>query len=126
MTFSFTELLVFSTVIVLMALLVINNIRLFVKNKNLMDLLVQSALDKMSLQSALDRVSNELELVSMQETDGFVKFLSESRESAFIYIEEVQASIKALAEAMSEANDTKIAKAYEDLIKHMPKEDLNN
>lgn len=126
MTFNLSELIVFSTVIVVVALLAINNIRIFVNNRNLMNALVQSSLDKISLQNALDRVTNELELMSMQETDGFVKFLSESRESAFTYIEEVQASIKGLAQAMSEADDIKISKAYADLIRHMPKEEPND
>jgi hypothetical protein len=65
-------------------------------------------------------------MISIQETDGFVKFLSESRESAFIYIEEVQQSIKELATAMDSASSTNIEMAYKSLLKHLPKEENND
>lgn len=126
MMFSLAELIVFSVVIVIIALLIIGNVRSYLTNKNLVNTLVQAELDKMALESAFDKLANEYEIISMQETDGFVKFLSESRDSAFTYIEEVQSSVKALAEAMALSDDVKIARAYANLIKHMPKEEVND
>ena len=73
--------------------------------------------------------------------ESFIKFLSDSRDSAFEYIEEVQAGISSFVEqvdpeisyfkeygdimAMSPNYNSmnKIATAYEDLIKLLPKEE---
>ena len=110
----------------MIALLVANNIRLALQNKNLVASMVQFSMDKIGLEQALDKISSEYDLISMQETDGFVKFLSESRESAFVYIEEVQQSIKELATAMDSASSTNIEMAYKSLLKHLPKEENND
>ena len=126
MTFNLVEMIVFSSVIVLIALLVANNIRLALQNKNLVASMVQFSMDKIGLEQALDKISSEYDLISMQETDGFVKFLSESRESAFVYIEEVQQSIKELATAMDSASSTNIEIAYKNLLKYLPKEENND
>ena len=73
--------------------------------------------------------------------ESFIKFLSDSRDSAFVYIEEVQSGISKFVEqvdpeisyfkeygdimAMSPNYNSmnKIATAYEDLIKLLPKEE---
>jgi biopolymer transport protein ExbB/TolQ len=124
--FDLSELIVFSVVIVIIALLVISNLSMYFANKKTMSSLIQATLDKLSLQEALDRLANEYEIISIQETDGFVKFLSESRESAFTYIEEVQQSIKELATAMNSASETNIEMAYKNLLKYLPKEENND
>ena len=85
--------------------------------------LVQTTLDKMTLEDGLDKLSQEYELMTGNGSDGFIKFLSESREWAFSYIEEVQSSIKSLSEAMALGDETQIAKAYAELVKHLPKEE---
>ena len=126
MMFDLSELIVFSVVIVIVALLVISNLSMYFANKKTMSSLIQVTLDKLSLQEALDRLANEYEMISIQETDGFVKFLSESRESAFTYIEEVQQSIKELATAMDSASETNIEMAYKNLLKYLPKEEDND
>jgi hypothetical protein len=45
--------------------------------------------------------------VSIEQTDGFVKFLSESRDWAFNYIEDVQSSIKSLKDAKDNGKNTR-------------------
>jgi len=73
--------------------------------------------------------------------ESFIKFLSDSRDSAFVYIEEVQSGISKFVEQVDpeisyfkEYGDimamapnynsmNKIATAYEDLIKLLPKEE---
>jgi hypothetical protein len=126
MMFSLPELIIFSSVLMIIALLVVSNVRMYYVNKKTVASLVQTTLDNFSLKEALDKISNEYELLAIQETDGFVKFLSDSRESAFLYIEEVQESIKVLATAMDSANETNIETAYKNLLKHLPKEENND
>ena len=124
--FSLSELIAFSVILVIIALLIVGNIRMYYMNKKTMASLIQTTLDSLELREALDKLANEYELLSLQETDGFVKFLSESRESAFLYIEEVQQSIKELATAMDSASENNIEMAYKSLLKHLPKEENND
>lgn len=63
--------------------------------KILSDDYMQRLADNFLLQKEVQKLSQELENKKLQETDGFVKFISQSRDWAFEYIEEVQ---KALAE----------------------------
>ena len=58
-------------------------------------LYIQSEMDKYLIVQKLEQVSKELSTRELSETDGFVKFISQSRDWAFEYIEEVQ---KALTE----------------------------
>lgn len=124
-TFSILELIVFSTTLAIIAVLAINNVRLFVSRRNLSNHLLQAVLDKVAIEDAYSKLAQEYDTISLQETDGFVKFLSESRAWAFTYIEEVQKSILELTVAMGSGLDGEISKAYAKLQTHLPK-DINN
>lgn len=126
MTFNWIELGIFAGVIVIVTILLVNNIRLFIQNKSMTNELVQVTVDKMALENSLDKLVGEYELLSMQETDGFIKFLSESRDWAFEYIEDVQGAIGRLVLAMNSADEDAIAAAYAELIKHLPKAEPND
>jgi hypothetical protein len=56
---------------------------------------MQQLADNFLLQKEVERLYQEIENKKLEQTDGFLKFVSESRDWAFGYIEEVQ---KALAE----------------------------
>jgi hypothetical protein len=60
------------------------------------------------------------------DSDGFLKFLSDSREWAFGYIEEVQEAILKLSDAMQSGNEDKIHVAYIHLMTYLPTESANN
>lgn len=70
-------------------------LRLTTQKKKLIGLYIQSEMDKHVLAKQLEQLSKELSTRELSETDGFVKFISQSRDWAFQYIEEVQ---KTLAE----------------------------
>jgi hypothetical protein len=106
--------------------LAINNVRLFVSRRKLSNHLLQAVLDKVAIEDAYSKLSQEYDTLSLQETDGFVKFLSESRAWAFTYIEDVQKSILDLSVAMESGLDAEIAKAYAKLQSHLPKDVHNN
>jgi effector-binding domain-containing protein len=85
----------FSLLIVFILVFVYLILKLTVQKKQLLGIYIQSEMDKHLLIQKLDELSKELSARELSETDGFVKFISQSRDWAFEYIEEVQ---KALAE----------------------------
>lgn len=70
-----------------------------VNNKELFARYIQTELDKKLLGMEITTLQEEKALRELSESDGFVKFLSTSRDWAFDYIEEVQ-------EALEEFNET--------------------
>lgn len=56
----------------------------------------------------------------IENTNGFTKFLSESRDEAFKYIEEVQSAIESLKLAISSKDDKKIKEANEKVLSFLP------
>ena len=100
---------------------VFEEIRLRSKNAKLVESIVKLTLDKITLQKqAVEDVA-----MSPAETEGFIKFLSESREWAFQYIEDVQSSIEELKVSMDSDDTDKIDQAYKKLITFLP-EKMNN
>jgi hypothetical protein len=108
--------------------------------KALSEIYMQELADKMLLQKKVEELYQDIENAKLEQTDGFLKFVSESRDWAFQYIEEVQ-------EALSEFDNdiapelqwaktfgmvsgetahtnvlTKISKAYDKLKEVLPKE----
>jgi hypothetical protein len=81
--------------------------------------IAQLIIDKQALADELDRLS----FISSNSTDienGFIKFLSETRDSAYIYIEDVQSGILSLQAAMDSGSEEDIAIAYRNLINFLP------
>lgn len=64
-----------------------------VKSRKQVAEIVQLKIDKTALLEHLEKAINQNESKSLEQTDGFVKFLSESRDWAFKYIEDVQNTI---------------------------------
>lgn len=55
---------------------------------------IQSEIEKAALVEKLSEILKENESKSIEESDGFLKFVSESRDWAFRYIEEVQSALR--------------------------------
>lgn len=115
------ETIVISSLSVLLLLAIIDDIRIRIQRKSLTNSLIEASLDNLALQDELAASSN-----IPSDTEGFIKFLSESRESAFDYIEDVQSAISNLDFAMKSGDQDLIAKAYVDLMTHMPGNTVNN
>ena len=78
---------------------------------------------------ALEKLSKTLQTINntnLEDKDGFIKFLSQSREWAFEYIENVQYAIKELSTAMDSSDEKQILEAYNQIMKYMPEETINN
>jgi hypothetical protein len=113
-------------------LLIANNVRLFLKNRKALEALIQSFVERDALEQMIksQALSGEKPI---DQTEGFIKFLSESREWAFNYIENVQDEITkfgvVLEEAKSQTKDAalkKILAGYEELKKFLPDLRENN
>lgn len=95
-------------------------------NRELALSFLQESIDKNLINQKLEDTVSIVNNTNIEDKDGFIKFLSESREWAFNYIEDVQDAIASLDSAMIEANEEKISQAYKDLMKFMPNNELGN
>jgi hypothetical protein len=83
----------FVFLIVIIVGLVISLINLKVSGRRLAKELLQSTIDTNIALTMLAEELKKKEEVSLEKTDGFLKFISESREMAFDYIEKIQESL---------------------------------
>lgn len=81
---------------------------------------VQLSMDKVVLLVQLEKLTETRDVKSIEETQGFIKFLSESRESAFDYIEDVQQALTAYDIALNTDDAKIINDAYKKLISFLP------
>lgn len=121
--------------IVLTVLLVIQRKRA----KETLLMLIDAELAKYELQKALQIITEEQQNREVEQSDGFLKFVSDSREWAFNYIEDVQTklavfdydineilniySLEPGKDSVSAEILKEISEAYADLKSVLPKED---
>lgn len=129
---SIIELVVFLVIITIFASLVSYGLTLRVKINKLNSVILQEIADKVALSDTLNRVMREAAKQKAEESDGFIKFLSESRDSAFKYIEDVQEGLASFikdvgpiinayrAMPVKNATTEKLVGAYDELVKLMP------
>lgn len=127
---------------VVITILVVDNISIRIRRRRLATQMMQLALDKVSLLNEIGKLTEQQQSTSIEQTDGFLKFISDSRDWAFGYIEEVQAALAAFDKKMSlllkyaktygavvESHLTptveQIDEAYNELLKVLPKESNN-
>ena len=110
---------VFIAYIIIVAFLVIFYVKLTVSYKKTMALLVQSLMDKEELLKKFEEFVNDQSIKAIEETDGFVKFISQSRDWAFEYIEDVQKAIQVLSET-PRSDRTQYNEAYKRVLEFLP------
>lgn len=126
----------------LFAALVANNIWIRVKNRELFINSVQAELDRRAVYEKFEQITKEQDERNIEKTDGFLRFISESREWAFKYIEDVQDAIKIFDQEVgpivkhyretkkslySKQSETlsKLAEAYDIVMSLMPDDEKN-
>jgi hypothetical protein len=87
------DFIAFAFLIVVIVSLIISIINLKIRNRKLAKELLQSTIDHNIALTMLAEELKKKEEVSIEKTDGFLKFISESRDLAFEYIEKVQESL---------------------------------
>jgi hypothetical protein len=139
------DFIAFVFLITLIVALIIVVINLKIKNRKLAVELLQSTIDHNIALTMLAEELKKNENVSVEKTDGFLKFISESRDLAFEYIEKVQESLvqfksevdpeidymltygTATGDSLSLKAFKKIEKAYKKLMKEaLPQENKKN
>lgn len=105
------------SIIVLISTAIAMSIR--IRHKKSIEKIVQLLIDKSSMLEEIERLSTLVN--SRDELDnGFIKFLSESREDAFSYISEVQVAIETLSLAIDLKDDKIINEACLKLLSFLP------
>ncbi len=111
------ELIVFIIFIVAIVVLAFNSVRLTMKYRSSLNTIVKLTINENILKEKLATALTENSRLSSDD-DGFVKFLSESRDWAYKYIEDVQAQIEKV-----DATVTSEKKLF-DNVKGLKKSDL--
>ena len=87
------NLILFSTSLVLILVLLYLVVKSNINKRKMLALYIQSEMQKHMLGQKIEELQKELSSKELSETDGFVKFISQSRDWAFEYIEEVQKAL---------------------------------
>jgi hypothetical protein len=119
------DLIAFIVAISLIAILLITNILAVFKNKRLVKEAIQLNIDKVILLEKVEKLLQERDNKALEESNGFLRFVSESRDWAFKYIEDVQLAITELTRSIDSKNDANIEKAFNNLKNFLPNEEEN-
>ena len=101
-------------------------IRVRVKARHLNAELAQVRVDNVIFLEQLEKLVAERDVKTVEETDGFLNFLSNSRDWAFDYIEDVQQALRAYDIALSTDDAKLMNEAYTKLISFLPNDDVVN
>ena len=108
--------------------------------KRILNAVTKLTMDNFILKGELDKARDEAQNNGIEQSDGFLKFISESRDWAFKYIEEVQTGLKKFSdvagptikylntygstvETPHDASIKKISEAYVELEKLLPQDE---
>ena len=122
------ELIMLTIALMIISLLTIEIVRSKIKLRRISVALLQSEINRDAIEKKLLEVLASKDSSSIEQTDGFLKFVSESRDAAFKYIEVVQESLKPLEEAIGLLGSSQIKSAdrkraieiIESAIKNLP------
>jgi hypothetical protein len=90
----FVEIAVYSLIVVLFFILIISNLRQRVIIQRLGRDVEQGLIDYLAISEKMQEALKNNDQKKIEETEGFLKFVSDSRDWAFQYIERVQIAIK--------------------------------
>jgi len=110
------DFIVYGAFILFLVISISINIIMLAKNAKLQETHLKVILEKFTIAKKLENVLTENESKKLEKDEGFVRFLSQSRESAFSYIEEVQ-------EAITKYSIEQTPENYEKLIGFLPSKD---
>lgn len=118
------DIVVIAVLITIVVVLGITTVILKIKNTKFISVIAQLFIDKNVLSEEVERLSFIVNNGPSIEND-FIKFLSDSRDSAYEYIEEVQTAIEALYKAMESDKENEIDKKYKELLKFLPSKNMD-
>jgi hypothetical protein len=98
--------------------------RSLINNKSIRNQLAAEVIEKAALTARIDQLEGARDSDKIENTEGFLRFVSESREWAFEYIEDVQQALLAYDIALSTDDAKIINDAYKKLISFLPDDDV--
>lgn len=124
------EFSIFAIALLIFIGLINANIITSVQNNKLKANLTQESIDKAIVMQEMQKLMAEIDSKNSNQNDGFLKFVSDSREAAFKYIEDVQDSLVNLQEAVgilksnpiNAADRKKAIKIIQDALKYLPED----
>lgn len=96
------------------------------EHNKITNLYIKSSLEAYTLNKKLEQIAEENAVLKFSDNQDFVKFLSDSRDMAFEYIENVQGRLYNLDSAMKNGDPILINTAIESLIDMLPKDEIPN
>lgn len=96
----------------------------YIKNKKLSNEASKLFVEKSALIARLDVLLNEEDSKNVESTEGFLRFVSQSREWAFEYIEDIQQALYAYDIALGLDDAQVLNEAYKKLIDFLPYDDM--
>jgi hypothetical protein len=120
------EVIAFCIFIIIFAATMVGNLKLANKNKKLSSKLIQFGLDKAMLMERLEKISGAGKNGPIEQSEGFLKFVSDSIDWAFKYIEDVQEAIVEFNSAVDSKNDERIESALHNLKSFLPDNEEEN
>jgi hypothetical protein len=96
--FNVEELIIFIISFLVLCGSLIDAIRIRINNHILKNKLVQSEVNNVIYTLQMEKLVSERDVYNVEQTDGFLKFISESRDWAFDYIEDAQNKLEAVYE----------------------------
>lgn len=113
------DIVAISILTIALIFLAVNVVILRNEKISLLRLIAQQHLDAVTLEDRMLEMSEELALLRNTDSD-FVKFLSDTRESAFSFIDEVQKEITSLKAAVESNDIEKIKNISNNLVSFLP------
>lgn len=98
--------------------------RSYIKNRKLANESSKLFVEKSALVARLDVMLSAEDSQNVEGTEGFLRFVSQSREWAFEYIEDIQQALYAYDIALSLDDAAILNEAYKKLISFLPDEDM--
>lgn len=119
--FNVSELITFVISLVVFSAAMFDAIRMRVKVRRIQAIQVQTEVNNMILTAQLDQITADRDATNIEQSDGFLKFVSDSRDWAFQYIEDIQAALNEYDAALHSKNAVEINNSYKKLIDFLPK-----
>jgi hypothetical protein len=122
LAFNLSELIVFVISLVTFSLVMFDAIRMRVKVKTSKSMHIQAEVNNVILTAQLDQMTSNRDATNIEQTEGFLKFVSDSRDWAFEYIEDIQMALRAYDIAIG-IDDAKLrSDAYKKLVSFLPED----
>lgn len=127
------SLIAFSVLALLWFVTLIYLVRVMFRNKRLTLEAIQLKIDMSTMVDQLQKLIDLQDNKAIEETDGFMRFMSESRDWAFQYIEDVQSAIEEyrqiadvipLSKDMTVQQAEQLSSSYDRLMNFLPEENL--